>query len=51
MNTGAKEIQSILEELEELKLSHMAIDDDSWDIRTAFLNYPDKVLVTPGQDS
>ena len=25
--------------------------DDSWDIRTAFLNYPDKVLVTPGQDS
>ena len=26
MNTGAKEIQSILEELEELKLSHMAIE-------------------------
>ena len=25
--------------------------DDSWDIRTEFLNYPDKVLVTPGQDS
>ena len=25
--------------------------DDSWDIRTAFLNYPDKVLVTSGQDS
>ena len=27
------------------------LTDDSWDIRTAFLNYPDKVLVTPGQDS
>lgn len=27
------------------------VGDDSWDIRTAFLNYPDKVLVTPGQDS
>ena len=26
MNTGAKEMQSILEELEELKLSHMAAE-------------------------
>ena len=29
----------------------LSLADDSWDIRTAFLNYPDKVLVTPGQDS
>ena len=33
------------------KAKKLAKTDDSWDIRTAFLNYPDKVLVTPGQDS
>jgi len=41
----------LIQNLSPLYDRNLDYDDDSWDIRTAFLNYPDKVLVTPGQDS
>ena len=53
-------LQPLLERLQDIGFKKAAstspewcfpYPDDSWDIRTAFLNYPDKVLVTPGQDS
>lgn len=38
MNTGAKELQSILEELDELKLPHMAAELEARYNRPEFVN-------------
>ncbi len=38
---------NVVDNIDEIK----AYGGDSWIIRTAFLNYPDSVLVTPGQSS